>query len=70
MTTYRIGHTDTINSCWYVVDAINRHPRFNIAHPDNHDKQQSIAKGFYKASRAGFRCCAEAIDGIATYMGT
>jgi hypothetical protein len=28
MTTYGIGHSDTINSCCYVVDAINRHPRF------------------------------------------
>ena len=26
MTTYGIGHTDTMNSVWYVVDAINKHP--------------------------------------------
>jgi hypothetical protein len=68
MTTYGIGHTDRINSCWYVVDAINRHPRFNFAYPDNHNKQQSIAKGFYKASSAGFRCCAGAIDGILIWV--
>jgi hypothetical protein len=23
MTTYGIGHTDAMNSCWYVVDAVN-----------------------------------------------
>jgi hypothetical protein len=33
MTTYGIGHTDTINSCWYVVDAINRHPNFYYCVP-------------------------------------
>ena len=26
MRTYGISHTDTINSYWYAVDAINRHP--------------------------------------------
>ncbi len=40
MTAYGIGHTDTINSCcWYVVDAINGHPRFKIAYQDDHDMQ-------------------------------
>ena len=39
MTTYGIGHTDTNNSYWYVVDATNRHPRFKIAFSDNHDTQ-------------------------------
>jgi hypothetical protein len=48
MTIYGIGYTDTFNSVWYVVDAVNRHPRFNIVYPDDHDKQRSIAP---KASR-------------------
>jgi hypothetical protein len=52
MTTYGLGHTDTINSYWHVVDAINKHPGFDIMYPDNHDKQRSIAKGFYKVSSA------------------
>ena len=30
MTTYGIGHTDTIESCWYVVDEVNNHPNFTI----------------------------------------
>ena len=38
MTTYGIGHSDTINSCWYVLDAINRQPSFDIAYPADHDK--------------------------------
>jgi DDE superfamily endonuclease len=68
MTTYCIGHTDTINSIWYVVDAINRHPRFKIVYPDNHDQQRSIAEGFAAVSAAGFKCCAGAIDGILIWI--
>ena len=64
MTTYSIGHTDTIKSVWYVVDAVNRHPRFNIVYPDDHDKQRSIARGFQNVSSAGIDCCAGAVDGI------
>jgi hypothetical protein len=30
MTTYGIGHTDTMNSVWYVMDAINKHPRSGL----------------------------------------
>jgi hypothetical protein len=64
MTTYGIGHTDAINSCWYVVDAINSHPNFKITYPIEHDLQQSIAEGFWQVSGANFACCADAIDGI------
>jgi hypothetical protein len=53
-----------MNSCWYVVDAINGHPRFDVANPANHDKQRSIAEGFYDVSSASFGCCAKAVDGI------
>ena len=61
---YGIGHSGKINSCWYVVDAINGHPRFDVANPANHDKQRSIAEGFYDVSSASFGCCAKAVDGI------
>lgn len=64
MTTYGISHTDTINSIWHVVDAVNRHPNFDIAYPDDHEKQRAIAKGFQRVSKAGFDCCAGAVDGI------
>ena len=63
MTNYGIGHTDAINSFWYIVDAINRHPRFNIAYPNNHDEQQAIAQGFHEVSTAGIGCCAGAVEG-------
>ena len=64
MTTYGIGHSDTVNSCWYVVDAVNEHPDFAIKYPDNHAVQHSIAAGLQKVSGANFQCCAGAIDGI------
>jgi DDE superfamily endonuclease len=68
MSTYGIGHTDTINSCWYVIDAINQHPNFNIEYPTDQDKQRQIARGFQKVSKADFNCCAGAIDGILIWM--
>ena len=65
MSTYGIGHTDAINSCWYVVDAISRHPNFRIAYPVDHGIQHYIAEGFCQvSSSANFECCAGAIDGI------
>jgi hypothetical protein len=68
MTTYGLSHTDTINSYWYAVDAINRHPSLAIAYPDDHDKQRSIAEGFCDVSAAGFGSCAGAIDGILIWI--
>ena len=68
MTTFGIRRTETINSYWYVVDAINQHPRFEIAYPDDHKKQQSIAAGFAEVSSAGFWCCSGAIDGILMWI--
>ena len=64
MTSYGMSHTDVLNSCWYVVDAINTHPSFTIAYPHDHDVQHSIAEGFRQVSSANFKCCAGAIDGI------
>ena len=51
MTTFGIGHTDTFNSFWYVVEAINKHPNFVIAYPEDHDVQRAIAEGFSKCQR-------------------
>ena len=64
MTTYQIGFSETINSVWYVVEAINSHPDFDISYPTNHDEQHAIAEGFRHVSGADFNCCAGAIDGI------
>ena len=68
MTTYGISHTETLNSYWYVVDAINKHPRFTIKYPEDHNAQHAIARGFHEVSRAGFKCCAGAIDGILIWI--
>jgi hypothetical protein len=68
MITNSIGHTDTINSCWKMVDALNKHFRFAIKYPDDHGLQHSIADGFHKVSGANFQCCAGAIDGILIWI--
>jgi hypothetical protein len=68
MTTYGIGHSDTIRSYWYVVDALNSHPNFKIEYPDDHEDQRQIARGFQKVSGADFKCCAGAIDGILIWI--
>jgi DDE superfamily endonuclease len=68
MTTYGIGHTDTIASCWYVVDAVNNHPNFTIVYPSDHNQQRSIAEGFSQVSAANFECCAGAIDGMLIWI--
>ena len=68
MPTFGIGHTDVINSCWYVVDAINSHPAFKIEYPADHNVQHSIAEGFRQVSSANFDCCAGAIDGILIWI--
>jgi hypothetical protein len=68
MTTYGTVHTDTIKSFWYVVDAINRNPKFKIEYPKDHDQQKGIAQGFQNVSGVGFNCCAGAIDGILIWI--
>jgi hypothetical protein len=68
MTTYCLGHTDTFKSIWYVVDAINAHPDFQISYPTGHNEQRAIAEGFRNKSAANFDCCAGAIDGILIWI--
>jgi hypothetical protein len=48
MTTFGIGHTDTFNSFWYIVEAENKHPNFDKAYPEDHNAQGAIAEGFFK----------------------
>lgn len=68
MTSYCIGHTDMVYSIWYVVDAINAHPEFQISYPAYHGEQRAIAEGFRRKSGASFECCAGAIDGILVWI--
>jgi hypothetical protein len=52
MTTFGISHTDALESCWHVVDAVNTHPSLKIAYPDDHEEQHSIAHSFSQESAA------------------
>ncbi len=61
MTTYGTGHSDTLQSYWFVEDhAINSHPNVMIEYPTDYDAQRQIARGFQNVSSAGFNCCAGA----------
>jgi hypothetical protein len=62
MTTYGFGHSDTVRSDWYVIDAINSHPNFKVEYPEVHEDQRQIACGLKKVSSANFKCCTGAID--------
>jgi hypothetical protein len=68
MTPYGISHTDTTNSFWFVVDAIDEHPAFAIVYPTTHNNQCSIAAGFSDVASAGFACCSGAVDGILIWI--
>lgn len=61
---YGLSHSETLESVWYVVDAVNAYKEFHIKYPTSHEKQKQIARQFKMASKAGFDNCAGTIDGI------
>jgi hypothetical protein len=68
MTTVGISHTKAMDSCWYVVDAINKINNLQFLYPTNHEEQRAIAAEFQAVSAADFKCCAGAIDGILIWI--
>ncbi len=48
MTTFGIGHISTFNTFWYVVEAVNKHPNFVLAYPEDHDARRAILKALSK----------------------
>jgi hypothetical protein len=63
-----VGHTDILDSVWFVVDAVNMHPNFKLQYTACAEKQAAIAAEFLSKSAAGFDCCAGAIDGILIWI--
>jgi hypothetical protein len=59
-----VFHTEVFKSVWRVVDAVNQCKQLKIKFPEDHDEQSRIAAEFEKKSRAGFKNCVGAIDGI------
>ena len=57
-----ISHTSVYESVWQIVDAVNMCNELSINYPEDHNTQRGIAEGFKRRSRAGFDCCAGAID--------
>jgi hypothetical protein len=65
---FGLGHTDVLNSVWYVVDAVHQHPDFGIEYPESTFAQVEIAAQFRQKSGANFSCCAGAIDGMLIWI--
>jgi len=59
-----ISHTEVCRSVWKTVNAVNRCDRLRVQFPSTWTEQRAIAAGFGRKSRAGFKVCAGAIDGI------
>jgi hypothetical protein len=68
MVKFGISHTKVLDSVWFVVEAINKHERFFIEYPADHNKQKQIADAFCNASAVDFSSCAGAIDGILIWI--
>ena len=68
MTNYGISHSETLDSVWYVVDAVNRTREFDISYPESAGEQQKIASEFKRISSVNFSNCGGALDGILIWM--
>ena len=68
MSSFGVGHTDMLDSVWYVVDVVNSCPDFSLTYPNCHQQQQPIAQDFLEKSMANFNCVAGAIDGIVIWI--
>jgi DDE superfamily endonuclease len=63
-----IGHSEVFNSCWRVVDAVNKCPELAIDFPKCHEKQKEMALAFQEKSAVGIDCCAAAVDGMLLWI--
>ena len=55
---------EVYKSVHVVINAINLYKDFNIVFSESEEEQQKLADGFMMKSRAGFKNCVGAIDGI------
>ena len=70
MSCFGVGHTDMLDSVWYVVDMVNSCPDFSLTYPNCLQQQQGIAQDFLKKLMANFNCVAGAIDEIVIWITT
>lgn len=68
MVKYGISHTEAIESAWFVVEALNRHRKFFIQYPSDHEEQHRMAAAWKAKSGVGFDNCAGAIDGLLVWI--
>ena len=63
-----VSHSAVFVSVWKVVDAVNQCPELGFEFPSDHDAQFKLAEGFARRSKAGFKNCAGAIDGMLLWI--
>lgn len=68
MLNYGVSAASFYLSMWMVVDAVRVCPELQIRYPESYDDQWRIAEGYQRKSRAGFNCCAGAIDGLLVWI--
>ena len=68
MSQFGLSETAVYNSISMVTDAVNHCQQFELQYPEDEAKQLEIARGFERKSRAGFSCCAGAIDGLLIWI--
>ena len=51
-----------------MVDAVNKCPKLAFLFPEDHNKQEQIAIGFFAKSDAGFQRCIGCIDGMLLWI--
>ena len=66
--SHGIAHSEVFVSVWRVVDAINLCADLAFSYPESHSEQKVIAAGFFERSKAGFKGCAGAIDGMLLWI--
>lgn len=63
-----VSHTEVFNSVWRVVDAVNNCSELDFRFLESHEEQKKIATGFFGKSKAGFKGCCGAIDGMLVWI--
>lgn len=68
MALFGLSESSFYASISMVVDAVNTCSAFQLRYPSCQQRQREIAQGFLKKSKAGFSCCAGAIDGLLIWI--
>jgi hypothetical protein len=66
--SHGIANSEVYNSCWKVVDAVNKCPELSLGFPSCHEKQKALALAFKECSQCGIDTCVAATDGLLIWI--